>query len=108
MYESFLSQDLPDDVREIFEYLQKASESHLAAFEGNNGNGQGMGNQSLQTNAQGRGNQSANRGKGNQQNTTATSGIGRNGIPQQGTSTRGNTTGRQSFNQSADCILSDI
>ena len=35
MYEAFLSQDLPDDVRITFENLQKASESHLSAFENN-------------------------------------------------------------------------
>ena len=33
MYELFLSQNLPDDVRAVFEALQDASESHLAAFE---------------------------------------------------------------------------
>lgn len=33
MYEKFLAQDLPDDVREVFTSLMKASESHLAAFE---------------------------------------------------------------------------
>ena len=33
MYEKFLTQDLPDDVREVFTSLMKASESHLAAFE---------------------------------------------------------------------------
>ena len=32
LYEAFLSQDLPDDVRTVFEYLQQASEHHLAAF----------------------------------------------------------------------------
>ncbi len=33
MYESFLSKDLPADVREVFERLANASESHLKAFE---------------------------------------------------------------------------
>ena len=33
MYEKFLAEDLPDDVREVFTSLMKASESHLAAFE---------------------------------------------------------------------------
>ncbi len=33
MYEAFLSEDLPADVREVFESLMRASESHLKAFE---------------------------------------------------------------------------
>ena len=32
MYDAFLAQDLPDDVRFIFENLRNASENHLAAF----------------------------------------------------------------------------
>jgi len=32
LYEAFLSQDLPDDVSSVFEYLVDASEHHLAAF----------------------------------------------------------------------------
>lgn len=51
MYEVFLAEDLADDVRTVFESLQKGSESHLQAFEkggvcdetpvasGNQGNG---------------------------------------------------------------------
>ncbi len=35
MYESFLSEDLPDDVRSVFESLKTASESHLRAFQKN-------------------------------------------------------------------------
>ena len=35
MYEAFLQQDLPEDVRITFENLQKASESHLNAFQNN-------------------------------------------------------------------------
>lgn len=35
MYESFLKEDLPDDVRIVFENLKAASEKHLAAFERN-------------------------------------------------------------------------
>lgn len=36
MYETFLEQDnLPDDVRDVFESLKRASENHLAAFERN-------------------------------------------------------------------------
>ena len=33
MYEAFLKQDLPDDVREVFENLRDGSIKHLAAFE---------------------------------------------------------------------------
>ena len=33
MYESFLKENLPDDVREAFEALMNASEKHLAAFQ---------------------------------------------------------------------------
>ncbi|WP_461207710.1 hypothetical protein [Clostridium sp. DL1XJH146] len=43
MYEKFLSQDIPDDIREVFVALKEASESHLAAFEGSNGQGEGAG-----------------------------------------------------------------
>jgi len=32
MYDAFLAQDLPDDVRIVFENLRDASENHLAAF----------------------------------------------------------------------------
>ena len=46
MYEKFLSGDLPDDVREVFEELKKASESHLSAFQRgtsrNGGSGEGF------------------------------------------------------------------
>ena len=45
MYEAFLKQeDLPDDVRAVFEALTRASGNHLRAFE-QNANKQGMGNQ---------------------------------------------------------------
>jgi hypothetical protein len=69
MYQAFLAQEnLPDDVRVVFEYLMAGSENHLAAFstdrynyvgddmmnkfkkafqnkyQGSNGNGQGQGN----------------------------------------------------------------
>ena len=33
MYEAFLKEDLPEDVRFVFENLKNASESHLAAFQ---------------------------------------------------------------------------
>jgi hypothetical protein len=35
MYESFLKQDLPADVRDLFERLMGASENHLRAFRNN-------------------------------------------------------------------------
>lgn len=35
MYDLFLKEDLPDDVRIVFENLKAASEKHLAAFERN-------------------------------------------------------------------------
>lgn len=35
MYDRFLKEDLPDDVRIVFENLKAASEKHLAAFERN-------------------------------------------------------------------------
>ena len=33
MYEQFLAQELPDDIRAVFVELQNASRNHLAAFE---------------------------------------------------------------------------
>ena len=35
MYESFLAEDLPADVRDLFERLKQASENHLRAFRNN-------------------------------------------------------------------------
>jgi len=35
MYESFLQEDLPEDVRDLFERLKQASENHLRAFRNN-------------------------------------------------------------------------
>lgn len=44
MYEGFLKQDLPTDVRLVFERLMNASENHLKAFENAaNGAGRGLG-----------------------------------------------------------------
>lgn len=49
MYETFLKQDLPQEVQRVFEQLKKASENHLKAFQraeqGNGGNGFGKGGQ---------------------------------------------------------------
>jgi hypothetical protein len=49
MYELFLAQELPDDVRAVFENLMAGSQSHLSAFEnaasgGGAGSGNGAGN----------------------------------------------------------------
>ena len=35
MYESFLKQDLPEDVRDVFENLKNGSVNHLRAFRNN-------------------------------------------------------------------------
>jgi hypothetical protein len=50
MYESFLKENLPDDVKEVFEALMNASKKHLTAFQrqvdgtnGGCGNGDGTG-----------------------------------------------------------------
>ena len=72
MYESFLKESLPDDVREVFEALMNASEKHLAAFQrqvdgvtggsrNGNGNGTGTGIQSGKGNAGTGGNGHGNR-----------------------------------------------
>ena len=88
MYETFLNQELPDDVRAAFEALKSASESHLAAFEGNNG---GNGNQRSNGN-------DTQRGR-------------RNGIRNEGTrgnqGTVGNNSGRPYQKQINKCILED-
>ena len=61
MYEAFLKQeDLPDDVRAVFEALMRASGNHLRAFE-QNANKQGMGNQ----------NRAAGKGQQNNSNPNA-------------------------------------
>ena len=51
MYENFLKENLPDDIRKVFEALMNASEKHLAAFQrqvdgvtGGSGNGNSTGN----------------------------------------------------------------
>ena len=59
MYESFLEENLPDNVREVFEDLMNASKKHLAAFQrqvdgvtgkGNGGTGgSGHGNRNVST-----------------------------------------------------------
>ena len=61
MYEAFLKQeDLPDDVRAVFEALMRASGNHLRAFE-QNVNKLGMGNQ----------NRAAGKGQQNNSNLNA-------------------------------------
>lgn len=39
MYDRFLAQDLPADVRQVFEQLKAASQNHLRAFTGNRSGG---------------------------------------------------------------------
>lgn len=68
MYDKFLSQDLADDVRFVFERLKQGSEKHLAAFERVKKNGtdncplNGQGNQ--QNNRNKRGNQTSQHKQG--------------------------------------------
>ena len=54
MYEKFLQEDLPDDVRAVFEDLKKASESHLSAFQSAAGGGTGSGSGNGKGNGAGR------------------------------------------------------
>lgn len=81
MYEAFLKQDLPADVRVVFENLRNASVRHLAAFTrwdnggqagssigtGNRGNSENTGNRGNSVNSENRGNSvnSSNSGWGN-------------------------------------------
>ena len=61
MYDAFLNQDLPVDVKDIFTSLKSASQNHLEAFQQNvnrNGNAR-MGNQTGSSNSYGRGNGNA-------------------------------------------------
>ena len=75
MYEKFLEQDLPEDVKDVFERLMNASKNHLKAFENgvDRGNGIGRGSEN------GRGNQRVN-GRGSVNGSdcgSARSGFGR-------------------------------
>lgn len=70
MYESFIEEDLPDDVQEVFEDLKSASENHLTAFQ-NHADGQtSCGTQGSMGRKGGRNNQNAN--GCNQNNCTGT------------------------------------
>ena len=75
MYESFLAQTLPDDVKTVFTALKSASEHHLAAFErsissttgGQYSNGKGMNGQKgsgCTGTGTGTGNMGAGKGRG--------------------------------------------
>ncbi|MBN2795229.1 MAG: DUF2202 domain-containing protein [Clostridia bacterium] len=55
MYEAFLSQELPEDVKATFIALQSGSESHLKAFSGENGQGGNSGQSNSSTNFRGNG-----------------------------------------------------
>ena len=75
MYEQFLSQELPDDVRVAFENLKKASENHLKAFQKQtDGTGCTLGNGTGCTYGNGNGNQ--NRGSGNSGSCTSAGNSG--------------------------------
>ncbi len=74
MYEAFLNQtDLPDDLQTVFEYLQNASQNHLAAFSKDRlfGAGYDLANMFKNqfrkggSNSSGRGNMSVDRGTNN-------------------------------------------
>jgi hypothetical protein len=82
MYEKFLAVELPEDVREVFEDLKKASESHLTAFQrgtsrsGGTGEGYGInGNGQNSFNGKGNGNMAEMRGLGNGEGTGTGSGF---------------------------------
>ncbi|MCK5834298.1 MAG: DUF2202 domain-containing protein, partial [Lentisphaeria bacterium] len=57
MYERFLKQKLPEDVRSVFERLLSGSQNHLAAFSRKRGGGRGRG----RGKGRGRGNHSQNK-----------------------------------------------
>ncbi|NLO34919.1 MAG: DUF2202 domain-containing protein [Clostridiaceae bacterium] len=74
MYDAFLKQDLPDDVRVVFENLRDASVNHLAAFERGvtrDGTGNRFGGSARQS----------NRGNSGSRGTRAANGIGQQGDP---------------------------
>lgn len=90
MYDLFLAQELPEEVRSVFLNLQKASESHLAAFRGDNGNGAST-------------NRSAENGNGRNNATNSTRINGRSSTPQgSGFKVNGQKGNK---NASDECIL---
>lgn len=50
MYESFLEEDLPDDIKAVFERLNSASKKHLLAFESSVVHSGGLGNGKINEN----------------------------------------------------------
>lgn len=68
MYEKFLAQALPDDVKTVFTALMNASETHLAAFEralaGGSGGGNGYGGNGSSGRQNGTGSVNAGAGTG--------------------------------------------
>lgn len=86
MYDKFLSQDLPDDVRLVFDELKAASEKHLVAFQravdrevtgyGRSSNNSGSTGYGRMGGSMGRGNGNGNRGAGMQNNGTGNQGTG--------------------------------
>ena len=85
MYETFLKQaDLPEDVKDVFEALKKASESHLAAFQ-RNLDKPGDGQASRSGNRWSDDNSSAQYGNRNQSGDTQNDGVqNRNGQGRRG------------------------
>lgn len=79
MYEKFLAQELPDDVRYVFEALKKGSESHLQAFQVNG------------TRARGNGRVGTSEQRGNMRQGKGNSNI--------------NSNERLNKNQTDDCLL---
>jgi len=65
MYKDFLETDLPEDIELIFERLMKASESHLRAFERNDGGVVGTGNEKVRSDFQRGNGNGGRRGLGN-------------------------------------------
>ncbi len=63
MYERFLKEDLPDEVREVFEHLQNASQNHLRAFR-NAADGNCTGNRSTSDTMKNRNSNRAGQGRG--------------------------------------------
>ena len=95
MYDTFLEQDLPDDVRAVFENLKNGSVSHLAAFE------RGVSNDGTQPGAAGRARAAAGSQTGVNDGTAFGIGAGQKG-------SRGNrpdTAGQMGIRE--DCTLGE-
>lgn len=109
MYEAFLKQDLPDDVREVFENLRDGSIKHLAAFErgvSRDGATAGAGNRTVGSpngNRSARGNgQSVNGQNSANDNNTGLRGFQGNRV---NTADRGNRGTGLGIQDPGNCIL---